>query len=1187
MLVLDRQTGASAEARGGAGGPSGSGGSGGPGGAGSASAVVSQQAGRVERIQLRLRADGQLFELLSGKTTIGSSPRCNVRIQQPGVQPVHCVIMDGVEGLTVRRWAGNAKLNGKTFEESTLNSGDCLIIGPAELDIVDPLAAAPPVEAAAVPGVESRANDQLPAGRELARSRSRHLLETLRRERAAQGELAQQVNEIHAEFEQANDERDRPRKKFEHALNEVDEVRQEIGKHDGQSGEREELVKQNEQLGLEIRDLSARIDLLTHEQGAAADERDRLASDQAALREEYGQLFEAKKSLESELSKLAYEREAINEQHRSLADENSQLRAELGQLRNQYSTVCEERDAQSERSKELLDETRALAAERSALSHERTAFCNERNELQLQNEELLARIARLDEENSSMAVAKLSTVEQCGVLGQQTQQLQSRIAELMDANSVLSAANSALTDEQSQLQDEIKRLADLDREMQVAICRRESTSEELYRALLQVAELQEHAEQNKALVEVYDTLSGERDQLLREVESLKDQIKRESDERTATESAWQSLRDEAAAVSESQRRSADENAQLAARLEEARQQLVLAHEERESQVALASSATELERELSAKVEAEAAIQAALEREVAAKLQADEAAAAVAAAHEQKLAEQSRHFAELKDEFEHRLAAAEELRLSFEYKLSAAEEVRNSLERQLVSAEKAGSSLEDARNELQQQSAEAESVRAAQARRIAELEERLAAAEANVVELKEQALLRKSTSAKQFAEAQSDFGKQLGENDSARTEDRPAAAEWSSFGGEAASHEPASTSGDVEDVFGTPAIESRSTGESAWGATNTAWGQPATEEPTSSAHSLSPTEAASASDDSNPWGRDSSREESLTSDPFGDDDASRLPEHEPTGWPDNTNSGETSEARQEEVSFAASGAWKQVPVQLERSATPVEPVKKLETTSYIERYAHMFKDDGPAAESAPRVIRPEHSGDGPTSKPQAMGRPGEVNSLAKEDDEESIEAYMAKLLQRVRGDSPPAPGSQAPPQSIPLNAPSSKIPGSLEMQSAAMAKTLPDSTENTDAILTGIAEVVNRDPVKVKVSAPATDLGALRALANETARFAISRHELRKHRRNAVTKVIVSSLAGVTSLWLMLDAPNWLDIQFITACVSLIVAAYWAGETYRTMLESFHVASYDAADGEDDDSATLMNAGLPIDVDSGH
>ncbi|HVT30252.1 MAG TPA: hypothetical protein VHE81_19730, partial [Lacipirellulaceae bacterium] len=58
--------------------------------------------GRESRLRLHVPSDGQLFDLTTGKTTIGSSPRCNVRIQKPGVQPLHCLIAPGPEGVRVR-----------------------------------------------------------------------------------------------------------------------------------------------------------------------------------------------------------------------------------------------------------------------------------------------------------------------------------------------------------------------------------------------------------------------------------------------------------------------------------------------------------------------------------------------------------------------------------------------------------------------------------------------------------------------------------------------------------------------------------------------------------------------------------------------------------------------------------------------------------------------------------------------------------------------------------------------------------------------------------------------------------------------------------------------------------------------------------------------------------------------------
>src|SRR5688572_9895075 len=110
MLVLDRQTTA--------------------GSPGSAS---------LEGVRLRLAPSGQVIELPRGKTTIGSSPRCNVRIQEPGVQPLHCLILNAGQGLTVRRWAGETSLNGRRLDESPLAVGDRLQVGPVELEVVGPV----------------------------------------------------------------------------------------------------------------------------------------------------------------------------------------------------------------------------------------------------------------------------------------------------------------------------------------------------------------------------------------------------------------------------------------------------------------------------------------------------------------------------------------------------------------------------------------------------------------------------------------------------------------------------------------------------------------------------------------------------------------------------------------------------------------------------------------------------------------------------------------------------------------------------------------------------------------------------------------------------------------------------------------------------------------------------------------
>ena len=188
--------------------------------------------------------------------------------------------------------------------------------------------------------------------------------------------------------------------------------------------------------------------------------------------------------------------------------------------------------------------------------------------------------------------------------------------------------------------------------------------------------------------------------------------------------------------------------------------------------------------------------------------------------------------------------------------------------------------------------------------------------------------------------------------------------------------------------------------------------------------------------------------------------------------------------------------------------------------------------------------------------------------------------MAKLLQRVRGDSDGGKVAREQPSRMPLNAPTAKPVERPTRQSEQLDAAAPMSHADDDANAVNEQPLAEGDKWKRRgpAPAPATNLGALRALANETARLAISRHELRKLRRKAVTKVIVSTLAGVTSLWLMLDSPDWRTMQFLTACGALMVAVYWAGETFRTLINSMRIKPHEVTDGESGSSA------LPIDVE---
>jgi hypothetical protein len=258
--------------------------------------------------------------------------------------------------------------------------------------------------------------------------------------------------------------------------------------------------------------------------------------------------------------------------------------------------------------------------------------------------------------------------------------------------------------------------------------------------------------------------------------------------------------------------------------------------------------------------------------------------------------------------------------------------------------------------------------------------------------------------------------------------------------------------------------------------------------------------------------------------------------------------------------------------------------KSQSISYIDRFSHLFTEEGVASQD-----KLDHSYELAHPVQLATGleqsEAGQT-SANKSEEEDSIEQYMAKLLQRVRGEAPSKAAVAVQPMGMPLDAP---LPADQHQpceQMAPLAIAVPISVAADEVLLpqNDLLEILEPGKRKLSVPAPKTDLGALRALANETARRAIGQHELRKLRRNAVTKVIVATLAGMTSLWLMLDSPDWRDVQFITGCMSLLVAAYWAGETYRTLVQSLRAAAYDGPGARQIEAEPSRDLGLPIDVE---
>lgn len=152
----------------------------------------------LSELALRVRAPRQedrIIRLSGAKLSIGSAEQCSLRLRAPGVAGTHCWILRGPEGVAIRSLGALLRVNGVPAEEARLEPGDSFEIGPITFELLS--------------GTSGRARRTAPRNRlaaELANAtqaeaaairretrrqqhaRLRSLLQTLRQDRQKAGE---------------------------------------------------------------------------------------------------------------------------------------------------------------------------------------------------------------------------------------------------------------------------------------------------------------------------------------------------------------------------------------------------------------------------------------------------------------------------------------------------------------------------------------------------------------------------------------------------------------------------------------------------------------------------------------------------------------------------------------------------------------------------------------------------------------------------------------------------------------------------------------------------------------------------------------------------------------------------------------------------------------------------------------
>jgi len=157
----------------------------------------------------------------------------------------------------------------------------------------------------------------------------------------------------------------------------------------------------------------------------------------------------------------------------------------------------------------------------------------------------------------------------------------------------------------------------------------------------------------------------------------------------------------------------------------------------------------------------------------------------------------------------------------------------------------------------------------------------------------------------------------------------------------------------------------------------------------------------------------------------------------------------------------------------------------------------------------------------------------------EDDGESVDDYMARLLARVGGGK--ADGGRSPVSSpAPRRAPDPPRDSSPNPEAAGLSPTLPAAADVPDQ-----SEPSDMSP---RAAAPekTIDLSAMRELANFSAHRAIDRHSRGNLKRAGMNKLLVtlfSLAAGGAMLWIWrYKSPT--DLAFYAAMVSFLASVCW-------------------------------------------
>ena len=380
------------------------------------------------------RRQGQTVRLKSAKCTVGSGPRCTLRLRAHGVSPLHCLILRGPAATVVRRWAADTRLNDQSFADALLSPGDRLSIGSIELEVVSMGATS----------VEPRPLADRP------RQSAGEIDIQAMQQRQALEEEQHRLDELAANLQQYEASLASDAERYRAQRADVEAQRQAIDQKRQQwQAERDEAQRQADQ---QRNDLAARLADLEAQQNTLAEERrqwetersqdaSQVATEGERLNARQAELDAERHSFEQQQQQWQAERD---EAQRQVDADRSELAARLADLEAHQNALAEERrqweTEHSQHASQVVAEGERLSVRQAELDAECHSFEQQQQQWQAERDEAQRQV---DADRSELAARLADFQAQQNALAEERRQWEEQRAELARAAELPPAPSEA------------------------------------------------------------------------------------------------------------------------------------------------------------------------------------------------------------------------------------------------------------------------------------------------------------------------------------------------------------------------------------------------------------------------------------------------------------------------------------------------------------------------------------------------------------------------------------------------------------------------------------------------------------------------------------------------------------------------------------------------------------------------